>query len=180
MILGGMVLPNGQPAGVAGALVSPGAAGETRIGIETASEGSGLARVDTAALHLVQPSFAGATGPDFAPTGENTPVRIEAVRSTLLNAQSECVDNYSVSLKALNALRLIAMGEGGSELAWLLVQRTSEGQHHLHRRRVFCLGRCPNTVEFRADDSLEHADRGEHSVQCNGTALHAGLENHLG
>ncbi len=127
MILGGMVLPNGQPAGVAGALVSPGAAGETRIGIETAASGSGQARVDTAALHLVQPSFMRATGPDFAPTGETTPVKIEAVRSTLLNAQSECVDNYSVSIKALNALRLIAMGEGGTELAWLLVQRSPEG-----------------------------------------------------
>jgi hypothetical protein len=127
MILGGMVLPNGQSAGVAGALVSPGAAGETRIGIETASSGTGQVRVDTAALHLVQPSFDGATGPDFAPTGEKTPVKIEAVRSTLLDGQSQCVDNYSVSIKALNALRLIVMGDGASELAWLTVQRGSEG-----------------------------------------------------
>lgn len=126
LILGGMVLPNGQPAGVAEALVSPGESGDTRIGVETSAEGTGSARVDTAAIRLVQPSFTGATDPNV-PTGEKVPVKIESVRSTLLNGQGQYVDNYSASIKALNALRLVAMGEGGSELAWLLVQRASEG-----------------------------------------------------
>ena len=127
MILGGMVLPNGRSAGVAGALVSPGAAGETRVEIETATEGSGQARVDTAALNLVQPSFSGATGANPAPTGEKMPVRIEAVRSAFLNAQSEYVDNFSVALKALGGMRLVALNEDGGELAWLQVQRGPEG-----------------------------------------------------
>jgi hypothetical protein len=37
------------------------------------------------------------------------------------------INNYSVSLKALNAMRLVALSESGSEQAWLLVQRASEG-----------------------------------------------------
>jgi len=127
MILGGMVLPNGQPSGVAGAIVSPGSSGDSRIVVETASEGSGHARVDTAALHLVQPSFQGATDLNPAATGEKVPVWIEAVRSTVQNANSEYVDNYNAAVKALSSMRLVAMNESGNELSWLLLQRTSEG-----------------------------------------------------
>jgi len=127
MILGGMVLPSGQPAGVAGALVSPGATGETRIEIETASSGSGQARVDTAALHLVQPSLEGATDLNPAPTGEKVPVWFEAVRTTLLDADSRYIDNYNASIKALGSVQLAALNEGGGTLAWLIVERTAEG-----------------------------------------------------
>ena len=127
MILGGMVLPNGQPAGIAGALVSPGATGETRIEIETASQGSGQARIDTAALHLVQPSFAGATDINPAPTGEKVPVWFEAVRTTLLNGDQTYADSYRTAIKALGSMQLIALGGGGEALAWLLVEHTPEG-----------------------------------------------------
>jgi len=127
MILGGMVLPNGQPAGIAGALVSPGATGETRIEIETVSQGSGQARIDTAALHLVQPSFAGATDVNPAPTGEKVPVWFEAVRTTLLNGDQTYADSYRTAIKALGSMQLIALGDGGEALAWLLVEHTPEG-----------------------------------------------------
>jgi hypothetical protein len=127
LILGGMVLPNGQPAGVAGALVSQGATGETRVEIETASEGSGQARVDTAALHLVQPSFAGATDLSPAATGEKVPVWFEAVRTTLLDGNARYVDSFSGAIKALDSMRLVALGDSGEELAWLLIEYTSEG-----------------------------------------------------
>jgi hypothetical protein len=127
MILGGMVLPNGQSAGIAGALVSPGSTGETRIEIETTSEGSGQTRVDTAALHLVQPSLEGASDVNPAPTGEMVPVWFEAARTTLVDGTGRYIDNYKGAIKALGSLRLIAQNEGGQEFAWLMLEHTPEG-----------------------------------------------------
>ncbi len=125
MILGGMVLPSGQSAGVAGALVEPGSSGESRIEIKTSSDGTGEARVDTAALRLVQPGFAGATDSNPSSTGEKVPFWIESTRNTVRGANLEYADNFNASVKALDALRLTAIGDDGGELAWLLIQRAA-------------------------------------------------------
>jgi hypothetical protein len=123
MILGGMVLPNGLPAGVAGALVSPGSNGETRITVGTTTEGSGESRVDVAKLHMIQPSLDGATPSNPTPTGERTPIRFETRRATAL-VGGVYRDVFYPSVRALKALSLILEDEAGAEQGGLYVQKT--------------------------------------------------------
>lgn len=128
MLLGGMILPNGEPAGVAGAMVSPGTNGDVRFIIDTQILEGGTSIGGDAALRLVMPSFAGSPSQfELIKSGEKVPWALETDWGMLLDGEGVLQDNYSNHLKALDHMRFVIVNSAGAEQCWLLLQKSSEG-----------------------------------------------------
>ena len=128
MLIGAIILPNGESAGVADALISPGTNGDVRIGIDTNSEGSGLGIGADGSMKIIMPTYAGSPSHlELVKSGEAVPLVIQCDWGIYLDGEGQVQDLFNSSIKALNILRMVATDTDGIERAYLKVFESSEG-----------------------------------------------------